>query len=164
MPELLQDLRQLHLLVDAAGATRGVEHPVEIRLRQAHIGRVEHFRHRPLHQAERVNVGDQVAAVSVELDEARDRGLLFPVGCRRSDRSNRPRRRRLARLRLGGCSARRRERSAADLAEEFTPFGSDARGTARKRSYCSSTYGARTLENGLDRKVRAGSGSWPAEL
>ena len=96
VPELLQDLRQLHLLVDAARAARGVEHRVHVRFGQAHVRRIEHLGHRPLHQAERVDVGDQVAAVGVELDEPRDGGLLFPVGCRWSSRSGRPWRRHAA--------------------------------------------------------------------
>ena len=127
VPELLQDLRQFHLFLNAARAARGVEHPVEIRIRQAHIGRVEYLGHRPSHQAERVDIRDQVAAVGVELDEAGDGGLLFAVGCRRSNRSGRSRRRRRARHGLRSRLARR-WRTAADLTEEFTPFGSDARG------------------------------------
>ena len=70
VPELLQDLRQLHLLVDAAGAAAGVEVEIHVGFGEADIGGVEHAWHRPLHQAERVDVGDQVAAVCVELDEA----------------------------------------------------------------------------------------------
>ena len=79
VPELLQDLRQLHLLVDAARAAAGVEIEIHVGFGQADVGGIEHARHRPLHQAERVDVRDQVAAVRVELDQARDGGLLLAV-------------------------------------------------------------------------------------
>ena len=87
VPELLQDLRQLHLLVDAARAARGVEHRVHVGLGQADIGGIEHARHRALHQAERIDVRDQVAAVGVELDQARDGRLLLAVAMARVRRA-----------------------------------------------------------------------------
>ena len=52
---------------------------IHVGLGESDVGRIEHPRHRPLHQAERVDVRDQVAAVRVELDEARDGGLLLAV-------------------------------------------------------------------------------------
>ena len=87
VPELLQDLRQFHLLVDAAGAARGVEHRVHVGLGQADVGGIQHVRHRALHQPERVDVGDEVAAVGVELDQARDGRL--PLDVRRGRRVGR---------------------------------------------------------------------------
>ena len=83
LPELLQDLRQLHLLVDAARAARRVELRLHVGLGEADVGRIQHARHGPLHEAERIDVRDQVAAVGVELDEARDGGLLRAVRGRR---------------------------------------------------------------------------------
>ena len=77
VPQLLQELRQLHLLVDAARAAAGVEVEIHVGFGEADVGRIEHARHWPLHEAERVDVRDQVAAVRVELDEARDGGLLL---------------------------------------------------------------------------------------
>jgi hypothetical protein len=79
VPELLEDLRQLHLLFDAAGATRGKEDLVEVGTRQPDVCRIEHPGHRPLHESERVDVCDQVAAIRVELDEPGDGRLLLAV-------------------------------------------------------------------------------------
>ncbi len=137
LPELLQDLRQLHLLVDAARAARGVEHRVHVGVGEAHIGGIEHARHRALHEAERVDVGDEVAPVRVELDQPRDRGLLLGV---RSGR--RVRRARLPDGRAGDAAAASRRllaRAGPNGLKNSRHSGLTLDGSARKRSYCSST-------------------------
>ena len=54
----------------------GEEFGVEIGFAQAEVVELEHARPRPLLHAQRIELGDQVAAVGVDLDQARDRALL----------------------------------------------------------------------------------------
>ena len=74
--QLLDDLAQPEARLDRAVAATGEELGVEVHLGQAEVVEAHHLGHRPLHQAERVDAGDQVAAVRVDLDHARHGTLL----------------------------------------------------------------------------------------
>jgi hypothetical protein len=77
LPELRDHVAQLHAFRDAADPAAREELRVEVGLRQAEVGELQHPRHRPVHQSERVDVRDQVTAVGIDLDEARHRALLL---------------------------------------------------------------------------------------
>jgi hypothetical protein len=61
-------------------ATAGKELGVEVRGRQAHVVELHHAGLGPLQQAERIELGDQVTAIVVDLDQARDGRLPFALG------------------------------------------------------------------------------------
>ena len=75
--EAREDLAQRRALGDPVVAAAGIELGVEIRLAQARVVEVEHPRARALQQPERIDVRDQMAAIAVDLHQARDRGLLL---------------------------------------------------------------------------------------
>src|SRR5262249_46229665 len=60
-------------------AAAGEELGVEIALVEAEVVEVQHARARPLHEAERIELRDEVAAVDPDLNEARDGRLLRVV-------------------------------------------------------------------------------------
>ena len=74
--QLRNDLAQLEARLDRLVAAARHELGVEVRFAQAEVVEAEHLRSRADHQAERVDVGDQVTAVRVDLDHPRDRALL----------------------------------------------------------------------------------------
>ena len=74
--QLLDDVAELHALRDRRRAAAGMELGVEIRIAQAEVLELQHLRHRPSHQAERIDVGEQMTAIRVHLDETSDRSLL----------------------------------------------------------------------------------------
>ena len=94
-----EDVAQLHARVARAREAARVELAIEIALVEPEEIELEHGRHVALPEPERIEVGDLMAAQAVDLDQARDRGLL------------------LARRRVGGRrpapAARRRLLSAA---------------------------------------------------
>ena len=89
VPDLREDVAQRKPRLDRVVAAAGVELEIEVRLRQLVILEVEDAWPRPDHEAERIDVRNQVASVHVGLDQARNRSLLracvVPVGrrCRR---------------------------------------------------------------------------------
>ncbi len=68
---------QRRALGDPVVAGGGVELGIQVRLAQTGIVQVEHARARPLQQAKRIDVRDQMAAVAVDLYQPRYGGLLF---------------------------------------------------------------------------------------
>ena len=89
VPELREDVAQRKPRLDRVVAAAGVELEIEVRFRQLVILEIEDAWPRPDHEAERIDVRNQVASVHVGLDQARNRSLLracvVPVGrrCRR---------------------------------------------------------------------------------
>ena len=74
--ELRDDLAQLELRRELARARAGEEFGVEIGFGEPEIAELEHARALALLQAERIEIGDEVAAVGVDLHQARDGALL----------------------------------------------------------------------------------------
>ncbi len=102
--QVRENILELGALGDRVIAAAGEELGVEIGIRQAEIFEVEHIGLGALLQTQRIQVGDQVAAVRVDLDETRHGALLG--ACRRHDRAaRRPRCR--ARRRFDSRAARR---------------------------------------------------------
>ncbi len=64
-----QYVAQLHALVAAARKAAGVELGIHVGLGQAEVVELQHAGHAPLHDAERINIGDLVPAQAVHLDE-----------------------------------------------------------------------------------------------
>ena len=91
--QLLDDVAELHALRDRRRAAAGVEFGVEVRIAQAEVLELQYLGHRPAHQTERIDVGKQMTAIRVHLDETSDGSLL---------------RRNVARSR--GCDGARRRR------------------------------------------------------
>ncbi len=131
LAQLHENLAQLHLLLDASRAAAGVELGLHVGIRQTHIGWLEHARHRPLHQAERVDVGDQVAAIRVELDQPRNGRLLFGISGRRHRRNGCGLSRRLPAFHRRGWPRSYESdsvrRAGTKAFEECAPFGRDGR-------------------------------------
>src|SRR5262249_41626536 len=73
--QLREDVAQLHALWHSGVATAGEELRVEIRGGEAEVVELQHPRLWVRGEPERIDGGDQVAAVGPDLDEARDRGL-----------------------------------------------------------------------------------------
>ena len=80
MLQLRDDVAQLEARLDRVIAARGIELRIEVGVRQTKIIEVQDARPRPHHEPERIDVGDQVTAIGVDLDQPRDRGLLGPRG------------------------------------------------------------------------------------
>ena len=74
--ELGDDLAQLEPGREFVGTRAGEEFGVEIGIGQPEVAELEHPRARALLETQRVEIGDQVAAVGVDLHEARHRALL----------------------------------------------------------------------------------------
>jgi hypothetical protein len=74
--QLRHDVAQLHALRDRLGAAAGVELGVEVGLAQTEMPELEHLRHGPAHETERIDIGDQVPAIRIHLHEPGDRSLL----------------------------------------------------------------------------------------
>src|ERR1700733_2358729 len=74
--EIRQDVAQLHVLRNRRGAAAGEKFPLQIARRKTEIVKLEYPWPGPLHQPQRIELGDQMAAVGPDLDEARDGGLL----------------------------------------------------------------------------------------
>ena len=66
--EHLEDVAQLHALIAAAGETPGVELGIHVGLAQTEIVELQHARRRAVHQAERIDVCDLVAAQAIHLN------------------------------------------------------------------------------------------------
>src|SRR5687768_7081064 len=80
MLQLREDVPELHALGNGLRAAAGNELAVEVRRAQAKIFEVEHARPRTLHQPQGIKLGYQMAAVSPDLNEARDGRLLCIAG------------------------------------------------------------------------------------
>ncbi len=76
MPQLLDDVAELEPGLDRVIAAAGEELRFEIGVGESQVVESEHPRNRPNEQAERVDIGDQVTAVRVDLDEPRNCALL----------------------------------------------------------------------------------------
>jgi len=74
--ELLEDVTQLHPRRHRLGAAGGEELRAEVGRCEAEVFELEHWRSGPTHESERIEIGDEMAAVGPELDETRDGGLL----------------------------------------------------------------------------------------
>ena len=68
--------RSFSLRRELDGPRAGQEFRVEVRFGEAEVSELEHARTRPLLYAQRIEVGDQMAAVRVDLHQPRDRALL----------------------------------------------------------------------------------------
>ncbi len=86
VPQLGDQVAQPEARLDRLVAAARDELGVEVGLGEAEIIEPEHLRRRPHQQPERIDVGDQVAAIGVDLDQPGDRTLL-----RRAFRSRRGR-------------------------------------------------------------------------
>jgi len=106
--QLRDDVAELHALRDRRGAAAGVELGVEIRLAQTEVLELQHFRHRPAHETERIDVGEQMTAIRIHLHEARDGGLLRGDVVRGRGRSG---------ARARGCDGRTRRALGKRLAD-----------------------------------------------
>ena len=133
--QLRDDVAQLHALRDRLGAAAGVELGVEIRVAQAEVLELEHLGHRSPHQAERIDVGEQMTAIRVHLDE------------RATRRPASPRRRRWLRRAARRCCRDRRTRRALAQRLANRPM---RRVVARRRG-CGSTR-ARSARPSSDRR------------
>ena len=71
-----QDVLELGARGNGRTAAIGEEFGFQVRIRQAEVLQVEHIRSRPFLQTERVDIGGQVAAIRIHLDQARHRTLL----------------------------------------------------------------------------------------
>ena len=78
--EARQDFPKRGPLRDPTIAAPGKKFRVEIRCAESHVAGVKHARPFAFHQAERIDVGDQVPAVAKRLHQTRDRALLFAGG------------------------------------------------------------------------------------
>ena len=122
------DLAQRRALRDPLVAAGGEEHGIQIGIAQTRIVQIQHARTRALLQPEWIDAGDQMAAIAVDLDQARYRGLLLAggIGDRRAGRARR------AALRTRGNSGDDAAVGAFRLAatgeriEVATPLGVDA--------------------------------------
>jgi hypothetical protein len=74
--ELRDDLAQLHLRRDLDGTRAGQELGVEIGFREPEVSQLEHPRPWTLREPQRIEIRDEVSAVRVDLNEARDGALL----------------------------------------------------------------------------------------
>ena len=74
--ELRDDFAQLQALCQFTRARAGQEFGIEIGFAEPEVAELQHARPRPLLHAERIEVGDQVTAVGVDLHQARNRALL----------------------------------------------------------------------------------------
>ena len=75
-----EDVLELHSLFSCAGQAARVELAREIGLVEPEEVEGEHGRDRPLPEPERIEVRDLMTAEAVDLDQARDRGLLLARG------------------------------------------------------------------------------------
>ncbi len=96
VPELGDDLAQLEPRLDRLVAAAGQELGVEVGLAQPEVIESQHLRDRSNRETERVDAGDQVAAVGIDLDQPGDRALLgrdgiAGSGARRGRTAGRPR-------------------------------------------------------------------------
>ncbi len=74
--ELREDFAQLQLARQLRGARAGEEFGIEIRLGEPEVAELQHARARALLHAQRIELGDQVTAVGVDLYQSRNRALL----------------------------------------------------------------------------------------
>jgi hypothetical protein len=65
---------------DRRSAAAGKKLALKIARRKTEIVKIKDARPRPLHQAQGIKLGEQMAAVGPDLDEARDGGLLGTGG------------------------------------------------------------------------------------
>ncbi len=79
-PQQRDDVAQFHARVAGTGEAARVELGVHIGLGQAEVVELEDAGNAPLHQAERIEIGDLVTAKAVYLDEARHGSLLLGRG------------------------------------------------------------------------------------
>ncbi|MBV6417509.1 MAG: hypothetical protein CMLOHMNK_02230 [Steroidobacteraceae bacterium] len=128
--QLRDDFAQRQARGDRPAAAAREEFGVEVGIRQAEVAELEYARQRPLHEPERIERRDQVAAVRPDLHEARHRALLRALEARAFD--GRRGEGRLARtLRDRGDDRRVRLLAVppgAELREPVAPVRLDARG------------------------------------
>ena len=114
-----QDILELGARGNGRTAAVGEEFGFQVRIRQAEVLQIEHIRPRPFLQTERVEIGGQVAAIRIHLDQARHRALL---GARHIHRDlsgarhihcNLPGARHIGRTRRRACTDRRLRCGAA---------------------------------------------------
>ncbi len=74
--ELRDDLAQLQLRRHFDGTRAGEEFGIEVGFAQTEVRQLEHARTRTLLHAQRIELGDQVTTIGVNLHQARDRALL----------------------------------------------------------------------------------------
>ena len=96
-----QDVLELGARGNGRTAAVGEEFGIQVRIRQVEVIQIEHIRPRPFLHAERVEIGGQVTAIRIHLDQARHRALLGARHIHRElsgarhlgrDRTGRPRR------------------------------------------------------------------------
>ena len=103
--ELREQFAQLQRLAELVRARTGEEFGVEIGLGEPEVAELQHARALALLQAQRIELGDQVAAVGVDLHQARHRALLGGgVGAQGCRRLPRPVRGALARFTMPACT------------------------------------------------------------
>ena len=68
---------QPHALVTGARETARKKFRVHVGLGETQVFELQDARHRPGHQTQRIDIGDLVAAQTIDLDEARNGRLLF---------------------------------------------------------------------------------------
>ena len=75
--EQRKNLSELHALVAPAGQATGKKLGVHVGLGQAEIVKLEDAGDRAMHQPQRIDIGDLVSAQTIDLNQPRDRRLLF---------------------------------------------------------------------------------------
>ena len=78
--EKRDDIGQFHARIAGTRKATGEEFGIEIGLGQTEKIGVQHRRYRPFEQLQRIDVGDLVAAQRIDLNQPRDRSLLFVGG------------------------------------------------------------------------------------
>src|SRR5688572_6788434 len=76
LPQLRDHVLELHPRGDRIRTAAGEELAFEIRLGESEVPQLEYFRRGALHQAQRIDVRQQMASVAVNLDEPRYSTLL----------------------------------------------------------------------------------------
>ena len=143
--QLRDDVAQLHALRNRVGAAACIELGVEIRRAEAEVFELEDLGNGTAHEAERIDVGEQMAAIRVHLDEPGHRALLRRRVARLRPASSRARRpagscaRCASASRSGPCAVSPRQ-PPVSAAEILTPFRArpsrDRRGIVRRGIRC----------------------------
>jgi uncharacterized protein YabE (DUF348 family) len=76
-PEQRNDVTQLHAPIAGTGQPTGHELGIHVAVAKAEIVQLQDARRRPLHEAQRVNVSDLVAAQAIDLDQPRNSRLFL---------------------------------------------------------------------------------------